>query len=513
MKSTWKTLSLAACLALAACASLPDQSGRAESHALPVNADTGLARALAPALRAHPGLSGFYPLHEGAEAFAARIALARAAQQSLDLQYYIFHADQTGIGLLAELLAAADRGVRVRLLLDDIHLGGQDDVLAAIDSHPNVEIRIFNPFARRGMRMLDFALDYGRVNRRMHNKSMTADGQATIVGGRNIGDEYFAAHSAVDFSDLDVLAAGPVVAKVAAVFDDYWNGAAAYPIASLAAAPPPGRLETIRAQAGASVAVLRDSAYARNLLETSLAQQIARGRLDAYWGKADVIADGAGKVLQPPDDGSTHALAAFTQFLEQAQSELLLVSPYFVPRREGVEWLGGLARRGIRVRILTNSFAATDVGAVHAGYAPHRKALLEAGVELYELKPTVAVAAADDRKALGGSSRASLHAKTYMVDRRRLFIGSLNLDPRSLRLNSEMGVIMESADLCARFGDAFDLQILDIAWQVTLLEDGKLAWTTRDHGEVVQLQREPGMGLLQSIGQTLLRILPVEEQL
>ncbi|HVY04733.1 MAG TPA: phospholipase D family protein [Burkholderiales bacterium] len=485
---------------------------RPESHALADTAQTPLGQALAPALSDHPGQSGFYPLAQGKEAFAARIALVRAATLSLDVQYYIFHPDDTGVALLAELLAAADRGVRVRLLLDDIHLGGQDAVLAAIDSHAKIEVRIFNPFAHRKARLLDFATNYSRVNRRMHNKSMTADNQLAVVGGRNVGDEYFAAHSDVDFSDLDLLAAGPVVPQVSAEFDAYWASSVVYPISSLAPPSDPQVLDRIRGRAAAYVETFRDSSYGRSLLETGLAQQIAHGKLESYWGAATVIADKPDKVRLPPDDSSTHAITQLSALLDQAQTELLLVSPYFVPRKQGVEWLASLARRGVKVRVLTNSYAATDVGAVHAGYAPYRKALLAAGVELYELKPGATALPDAGGKSIAGSSHASLHAKTYMVDRRMLFVGSLNLDPRSVRLNTEMGIAMESADLCARFGSGFDAKILEVAYRVTL-ENGKLAWTTVENGQEKKYDSEPGMNALQGIGQFLLRILPVEEQL
>ena len=498
-------------LSMAGCGGLPEQPARTASRAWPDTGGTPLGQALKPALSAHPGESGFYPLPEGAESFAARIALARAAQKGLDVQYYIFHDDETGRALFAELLAAADRGVRVRLLLDDIHGAGLDETLASVDSHPNIEIRMFNPFVHRRARLLDFALDYSRVNRRMHNKSMTADGQLTIVGGRNVGNEYFAAHTNVDFSDLDLLAAGPVVAEVEAVFDEYWNSTVAYPITALAPAPKTDRLPEISAKAAQYIESQRDTEYARRLLETPLAQQVGRGNLQSYWGKATVISDQPTKVTLPPEDSSTHAMTALVKTLGAAQSELLLVSPYFVPRKEGVRWLGDIAKRGVRVRVLTNSFAATDVSAVHAGYAPYRKALLEAGLELYELKPT-AGAPPVERKTLGGSSRASLHAKTYMVDRRQLFVGSLNLDPRSVLLNTEMGIVVDSEALCARFNQDFDTRLLDVAWRVTL-EGGRLVWTTREAGNTITTQSEPGMGPLKRIGQFFLRILPVEEQL
>jgi putative cardiolipin synthase len=496
---------------------LPQQAGRERTYATTDTADTRLGRAVAPGLAAHPGLSGFYPLAAGADAFVARIGLARTAERSLDVQYYIYHADDTGLALLGELLAAADRGVRVRLLLDDIHSAGRDEVLAAIATHPNFKVRLFNPFAHRGARWVDLLTDFGRVNRRMHNKSMTADNQATIVGGRNIGDEYFSAGSDLEFSDLDVLAAGPVVSEVSAVFDEYWNSDVAYPVATLTAGrEPKSELRKLRDVIAARVESLRGTPYARGLADTDFAKSIADGRLPAYWGEGRVIADQAVKVTLPEDDSSSHAIPRLAAVLTQAREELILVSPYFVPGRNGVRFLRELAQRGVRVRVLTNSFAATDVRAVHAGYSAYRRELLQAGIALYELKPTAGKHRAD--RGSGGSSRASLHAKAYMVDGRLLFVGSLNLDPRSARLNTEMGIVLESEALCARFSDVFNRQISEAAWRVELdrgasPEGERLVWITREGGRETRTYAEPGMGVLQGLGQGLLRLLPIEEQL
>ena len=262
----WLAAGVLACV-IAGCSALPKQVARPATTALTGTEDTRLGRAAAGHLAAHPGQSAFHPISEGADAFVARVALIREADRSLDVQYYIFHADQTGLALLAEMLAAADRGVRVRLLLDDIHTKGADDALAAIDAHPNVEVRLFNPFANRGARWMDFATDFSRVNRRMHNKSMTADNQATIVGGRNIGDEYFQAKPDLDFSDLDLLAFGPIVPQVSRVFDQYWNSEEVYPLSAVRRGRAPTeaevsklRAELSRRRAGAERHALRGRA-------------------------------------------------------------------------------------------------------------------------------------------------------------------------------------------------------------------------------------------------------------
>jgi putative cardiolipin synthase len=271
---------MAVCLPLVvgACSALPTQVERPRSSAILDTAQTRLGRAAAPVLVAHPGLSGFHPLGEGVDAFVARVALARAADRALDVQYYAFHPDDTGTALMGELLAAADRGVRVRLLLDDIHTGDADTALAAIATHPNVEVRLFNPFAHRGARWIDFINDFGRVNRRMHNKAMAADSQLAIVGGRNVGDPYFSAGKDLAFGDFDVLVAGPVVAEVSAQFDEYWNSEVVYPLASLVKAAVPGddALRSLHARIEERLQALRDTPYARGLEESDLARAIVQ---------------------------------------------------------------------------------------------------------------------------------------------------------------------------------------------------------------------------------------------
>jgi len=508
---------------LSACAGLPQRPALAPEMARQDTSDTALGRELAPQLAKHPGESVFYPLVAGTDAFAMRIALAHAAQRTLDVQYYIFEADDTGAALLAAIMAAADRGVHVRLLLDDIHLARQDKGLSAIDAHPNIEVRVFNPFASRNMRLFEYATDFGRINRRMHNKSMTADNQLTIVGGRNVGDEYYGA-AKTDFSDLDLLAGGPVVPQVSAVFDDYWNSEAAYPISVLAkplsgeeAASEQNRLRQILDE---HAIALQSSAYGKSVLESGVLQAIHQGTLPAFWGRAIVIADRAAKVLTPPEDDSTHAIPKLGKILDSAQHDLTLISPYFVPPDSAMEWLTGLQKRGVQVRILTNSYGATDVSAVHAGYAPRREALLKAGVILYELKPSAYAELAKEKKSHGpgGSSRASLHAKTYMVDRHLLFIGSLNLDPRSARLNTEMGIVVDSAPLCEMLGKSVDAVLLDAAYQVVLETDpatGKqeMEWVTQEDGVLRTYRSEPNMKGWDHFKQGVLRMLPVESQL
>lgn len=506
---------------LPGCASLPANEGRTPTAAITDTADTALGKTLAPRLARNPGQSIFYPLGTGPDALAARLALARAATKSLDLQYYIFDADHTGKALIGDIIDAADRGVRVRILVDDLHTDKSDTVWAALDSHPNIEIRLFNPFAQRGGRWLQMLVDYSRLNRRMHNKQMTIDNLVTIVGGRNIGDAYFSARPDVDFSDLDVMVAGPVVPAVSATFDEYWNDPSAYPVATLVpeGKEAPAEMRAMRKQIQAEGEAARASPYVQELLDSGLAKGIEAGRLPGYVGSATVIADKPDKIRDDPDDSSSHGGPQLRKLLEQAQSDLVLVSPYFVVDDDGIKWFAAQVKRGVHIRVLTNSFEATDVAAVHAGYAPQRKALLRAGVELYELKATAFadLTRTTKKPRMFASSRASLHAKAYMVDRQRLYIGSLNLDPRSLRLNTEMGVVVDSPTLAQRFADNMDKSLGDVAYQVELKKDENgvesLTWTTREKGAVVTVDKEPGMSVFQHIGVNMLRLLPIEDEL
>ena len=494
----------------ARCASLPVSVERIESRALADTAATRLGRAVGSLAAAHRGKTGVHALPVPRDAFAARVLLARTAERSLDLQYYIWHADTTG-GLLAEaLFQAADRGVRVRLLLDDANTKGHDAAIAALDAHPNIEVRLFHPFANRSMRLADFAVDFGRVNRRMHNKAFIADNQVAIVGGRNIGDEYFGAETPVVFTDLDALIAGTAVADVSAAFDAYWNSASAYPAASLLQPAAPGSAAQIREAWTASQGPQAER-YVQALRETPLVRDLLAGKLALEWTNARVLHDDPAKVLHPPDRHDLHMLPRLEEALGNPIRELNLVSPYFVPTEDGTEAILAIARRGVATRVLTNSLAATDVAPVHAGYARYREALLRGGVRLYELKPSAAEGEKEERerRGLSGSSGAALHAKTFGVDRSRIFIGSFNFDPRSARLNTEMGVLVESAALASRLSDSLDRELPRVAYEVVLAE-GRLQWIERTDAGEVRHDAEPGVSALRRLWVDFLSILPFE---
>lgn len=492
---------------------------RVESHACDPGADTTFRRLAAVESQRHPGLSGFRLLTNGMEAFLMRAVLAELAERTLDLQYYIFRNDDTGGLLTQALIHAADRGVRVRLLVDDLNLVTREDEVAALDSHPGIEVRIFNPFIARATRPLarlaGFVADPLRLNRRMHNKSFIADNQCAIVGGRNIGDEYFDANRDFGFGDLDVLAVGPVTHEISASFDVYWNSDFAYPLAAVGFQKSAAIwMDRLRKRLGGHLNRMRDSAYAHSLRETDLARQLLERRLNLVWAAARLIVDSPDKISSR--QGATALpIDRLRALADSARRELILVSPYFVPGAEGVDILCGVCRRGVRVRILTNSLASSDVAAVHAGYSRYRRQLVDGGIELYEFRPILPVRR-KSRRVVFGSARASLHAKTYVFDRERAIIGSLNLDPRSIYLNTELALDVDSSRLAGEIaGDFEELVLPEYSYRVEAdprTAQG-LVWTSREGGRRVVLRSDPQASVWRRLAVRLLRLLPIEDQL
>ena len=514
--------------AAAGCAGLPVLDGRTQSQAAGDTGDTRLGRALAPRVAKHPGLSGILPLADSLDAFAARSLLAKAADRTLDVQYYIWHDDISGTLLFGALREAAERGVRVRLLLDDHGSWGIDEELAALDAHPNIEVRLFNPIVPRQVRMIGYLTDFSRTNRRMHNKSFTVDNQATIIGGRNVGDEYFGATRGVLFADLDVLAVGPVVQEVSADFDRYWASGSAYPVERLLPAATVSRLAEL---AGASARLEEDPAardYLRRLRQSSFVGDLIDDRLTIEWAPVRMVSDDPAKALGEagPEGNLTHEL---WQIIGEPREKIDLVSAYFVPTQAGVDAFAAHVRRGVEVDILTNSLEATDVAVVHAGYAKRRKDLLKAGVKLFELRlqhvlsrdeeaqaphdaPAEKNAPAEPERSLvrGGSSGSSLHAKTFSVDSQSVFVGSFNFDPRSIHLNTELGFVIDSPLLAQRIRRQLEQQLPWRAYRVVLSDDGKVYWLERRGNEEVRHDVEPGTSAWLRAFVWFVSLLPIE---
>ncbi|WP_290577824.1 phospholipase D family protein [Ketobacter sp.] len=513
------------------CQSLPDSRDRLTSFKRTDVQDTPLSQSAARFLAGlattadQVPISAFYPLSSGADALSARLELVEAAEKTLDLQYYIWHRDASGRMLAALLIRAADRGVRVRLLLDDMGAPLGDDTLLTLHMHPNIEIRLFNPLHYRSSRGLAMLTDFSRVNRRMHNKSLTADNSVAMVGGRNIGNEYFAAHNEVAFADLDVAITGPVVDQVSDGFDLYWNHPASYAMDQLAAAGDAVNRFEGRRQALDDYA---DRAHQREFFGQLLAWHPGSDSDPEGWfaGRAQVLYDHPDKALDADMDDAKLLSTQLSGTFAEVRTELLLVSPYFVPGKAGVQYFADLEAQGVDVTIVTNSLAATDVGMVHSGYAKYRKALLRAGVELYEMRPDLARQAAldaqsDDSKApnkapkVGSSSKASLHAKAFFIDRHSTFVGSMNLDPRSFLINTEIGVLLESP-VFTELAHATIVQALpQDAYRLQLDAAGNLQWLSEESGldAPVVYTSDPKVPWWRRASVWFLGLFPIESQL
>lgn len=499
------------CLSLlAACVQLPILPEMDAENAIVPAELSPLDVATATLESRNPGQSAFRLVVEGNEAFVSRMQSARMATRSLDIQSYIWHADATGRYLAYELLLAANRGVRVRLLLDDLDARQQNDAIAALAAHPNIHVRLFNPFAsRRGLLRFinEAATRFERINRRMHNKSWIADNRLAIVGGRNIGDEYFAASDAVNFIDLDFAMIGPVVRDASASFDRYWNSSAAYPIEALnPKALSPDVIDRLRERLASHAKETEQSRYARSLRADEAIQRMVGGEWPMQWAREfEFVSDDPRKItMSKRDIQNTHVGAALAPMIEAAQTRLSIISPYFVPGDSVTARLTDAARTGKEIRVLTNSLVANDVAAVHGGYSRHRGTLIEGGVRLWELKPSPGT---DVRASLVGSSGASLHTKAFVVDGRTLFVGSYNLDPRSTWLNCEQGVLVDNEVLAQQLEQLFDRQTEgERAWRVSI-EAGKLKWT--DH--TGQLHGEPHASFGRRFQAWLARILRLDQ--
>jgi len=503
---------------ISGCASLPENTGRTESYAYTDVQLTLLGSGVAEQPEYQQGKDGFLLLGSGLDAFVARAALAEVAELSIDVQYYLYHNDEVGALFTGVLWKAADRGVRVRLLVDDMDMDGRDADLITLDRHPNIEIRIFNPFDRSFGRTPQFVTGLGSLTRRMHNKSFTVDNTATIVGGRNIGNEYFDANPALEFTDLDVLAVGDVARQVSRSFDDYWNSELAYPVTTIIYdKPDEEEITEIQERLKNFLQDYNSSAYIRALQNSELAQQIREDTEPYYWGKAEVVVDHPDKIISSRDANELHLMTKLAPHFEAIKNELIIVSPYFVPGHEGVEFFKTLVDKGIRVRILTNSLSSNDVGLVHAGYSVYREALLRNGVELYEMNKKLTRSQRKQKKGPGGSSKASLHAKTFILDREKVFIGSLNLDPRSFYENSEIGLVIRSVEIAEGMTEAINDDFETLAFRLELVVDDEgdesLLWHGYEDGKPVTFDVDPYTSFWRRFGVGFMSLFPIESQL
>ncbi|TDX25479.1 putative cardiolipin synthase [Modicisalibacter xianhensis] len=459
----------------------------------------------------HEAISGMTLVSDGPTAFALRASLAAHAQKTLDVQTYILEDDRTGRALLRQMLQAAQRGVRVRLLLDDLTSRNKQAMLAAFDSHPNIEVRVFNPItAGRATRLtyyLALVANFDRKHRRMHNKLWVTDNAVAITGGRNLGDEYFEVDDELNFNDLDVMAVGPVVATLSGSFDSYWNHPLAVPLRQFASARNDAWHDLL-------VALGEDAAQG-NALSTQpafrrMVGESGRRLLDSLvWAPAIALWDSPHKlaVTGYPPFGLT-VMDQLEGAFRRLDDEMLIISPYVIPTQAGIDYLKHLAQRGVRLTVLTNSLEATDVPSLHGAYAPWRPAMLKQGARLHELRGNPVAA---PERAVGEIS--SLHTKAVAFDQDRVFIGSLNADPRSLWWNSELGLLIDSRELGQQLWDLARQGMSPTrSYQVTLDEDSSLRWETRRDGQWVTTGQEPG-GLWRHLKAKVLRLLPIEHLL
>lgn len=517
-----------AALFLAGCATLPPGSNypKAASNALTHPEQTRLGRQFAAPSAAHPGLSGFRLLPVGIDSFLLRMEMAQQAERTLDVQYFVIENDDTGKLIQEALLQAADRGVRVRLLIDDEGSYGRAAKLQPLAAHPNVELRVFNPSAYRGpfevLHDVELLCDAGRLNYRMHNKLFVVDNEVGIIGGRNIGDAYFQEGRDLEFGDYDVIAAGGVVKDMSSSFDAYWNSPLAIPIEALF-----GGKSSARALADYrdALALHHDAMSAKDYMKRLSAgeplQAMLAGKSPWIWARAEIIYDSPDKSkVEDGDEPGRLLRHRLGKVVEGTRSELLIVSPYVVPGDSGVKFLAKLRERGLQVRVLTNSLASTDMPVVHSAYQKYRIPLLEMGVDLYEVRPVLGkpVVRGDKLKS-PSAGQFALHAKVFVFDRQRVFVGSMNLDQRSLHVNTEIGVIINSPELARQVATRFEA-IAQPANSYVLAVDGTnaaggpaLAWRTLEDGKPIEYRQEPDASIWRRAKVDMLSMLPLDELL
>ena len=506
-------------LGLVGCAGQPKHIERTPSTAFDRPETTSAGRFLQPDIEHHPGQSGFTLLESGSSAFRARNAMARIAEKTLDAQYYVWEDDDTGRMLASQLLSAAERGVRVRLLLDDVNLHGRDFGAAALDLHPNIEVRFFNPFVDRDSKWLEFATDLSRLNHRMHNKAFIMDSAFAVMGGRNIGDHYFGVSPDLNFRDLDLLVAGPAAGEIAKSFDLFWNSQWAIPVAAVADdLPTPEEGRRLRKKLKRWVA----DNEARFPYKIDQKKEDVYGRLEKLrhrliWADAEIVYDDPDQKVET-DTGYQGVRPRLVEVAQQATQEILIEAAYMIPREAGIDNLGSVRDRGVRVRVLTNSMATNDVAAAFVGYRRYRKELLENGVELYELRPDLG----SQRKfwaLIASRSTASLHSKVAVVDRSIVYIGSYNSDPRSAEINTEIALLIDSPELAEQVIQFMEVGIDPSNSFHLVLEkedpddSGHIVWIGEENGVQVRLESDPHAGFWRPVSAWFISFLPIEDQL
>lgn len=490
-----------------ACATVPSDVPKTSSLAITDTSETLFGMAAKQWTALHDGQSGFFPLVNGMDALGARLDMIEKAEKSVDLQYFLMKDDTAGLVVTNALVRAADRGVRVRFLLDDVFTSASDRTLLLLSQHPNIEVRLFNPVSRRGFYSLNFVGSFSKANRRMHNKSFTVDNAISIVGGRNIADEYFALKDDSVFADFDTLAFGEIAKAISNSFDIYWNHELAIPIEQLLNTNDSETLESERSGLTEEGKAIHADIY-EEALSSDILQNLIVGNQPLFIANALVIADDPDKLINPVGTEHMGLATDVDEVLRKAEHELIFISPYYVPGEDGVQYARELVEKGVRVVVVTNSLASNNHVAVHSGYSGYRKQVLQAGVELYEVRANAG------KELQGGEGPAvlTLHTKLILIDRRYLFVGSLNLDPRSLEINAEMGLLIDSEELVSAMAAGVEADIPSTAYRVALDDNGRVQWQGMIDGKPVTENTEPLAGRWLRFKAWFLKIAP-ERQL
>ena len=482
-------------------------------------AQTTLAQIIQPLQEQHPDLTGYLVLFEPLEALATRLSLIDKAEKRLDLQYYIWDNDKVGSLALHALIRAADRGVKIRLLIDDNNAKSTEGIFLALAQHPNIEVKLFNPYRFRKYRALDMILDLKRINRRMHNKSFIADHQVALIGGRNMTNQYYNVSDNYQFSDVDVMLVGTAVKDISHSFDEYWSHEYAYKVQEVVNQSAHHlSYESLKRQLDEHYERVTVQNYLDLTSNSQAIDSLMSRDIQLDWVKAEVVKDSPDKIKSKAKK-KEHLNFQLIQHLEQPEKNVDLISAYFVPEKKGAKMLTDLAKDGVKVRVLTNSFKANDVAVVHAFYGKYRQNLLEHGVQLYEFLPALNKNDLDKntedlakkaKVSIKGLSRSSLHAKLMALDEKQVFIGSFNFDPRSAYLNTEIGVLLNSPPLAQAVHTTMDENLSKYAYKLVLDANKKITWQRQTPQGPVIYTKEPRMKWWQRAGIKMLSWLPIE---
>lgn len=464
----------------------------------------------------NPDQTGLYLLPNGMDALVTRLVAIEAAEKSIDFQYYIFKDDSVGRLFLGKLLEAADRGVKVRILVDDLAKTWKDRHLAYAASHPNLEISLFNPPVRIGsIAPLKAIARVRRIHRRMHNKELVIDRKLAIIGGRNIANEYFDA-SDRNVADLDAIVVGDAVPSLSSFFQEYWDYRLSIPIEEVAKRKKvtDEKVKKFRDSVRTSNQSEETKNYESLARKQAILSQITENRLTFHWGKADAIADRPQKLDKSRNNDTEHLMPKMAPYFDNASADLLLISPYFIPERSGSRWLSETAERGVNITVATNSFESNNHMLVHSAYMKYRKRLLKSGVNLYETQSAERQAAkVVEGDELSQNPQALLHTKLFLIDHRYVVVGSFNLDPRSRILNTELVLVFESTELASNIDGQLKKSAPGKFWKLLLDDKNKIKWQDTASAEIPALTKEPGMNWSKALRLRLLRLIPIEQQL